>query len=37
MDAMGDFMKTVEELGETNEKLTVGIINDKITVKPLDQ
>lgn len=37
MDAMGDFMKTVEELGETHEKLTVGIINDKITVKPLDQ
>ena len=37
MDAMGDFMKTVEELGETNEKLTVGIINDKITVKPLDK
>ena len=37
MDAMGDFMKTVEELGETHEKLTVGIINDKITVKPLDK
>ena len=37
MDAMGDFMKTVEELGETNEKLTVGTINDKITVKPLDK
>lgn len=37
MDAMGDFMKTVEELGETHEKLTVGIINDKISIKPLDQ
>lgn len=37
MDAMGDFMKTVAELGETHEKLTVGIINDKITVKPLEQ
>ena len=37
MDAMGDFMKTVQELGETNEKLTVGIINDKITIEPLDQ
>ncbi|MBR5186609.1 MAG: hypothetical protein IKW19_09965 [Akkermansia sp.] len=37
MDAMGDFMKTVEELGETHEKLTVGIINDKITFKPLDK
>lgn len=37
MDAMGDFMKTVAELGETNEKLTVGIVNDKITIKPVDK
>lgn len=37
MDAMGDFMKTVAELGETHEKLTVGIINDKITIKPIEQ
>jgi hypothetical protein len=34
MDAMGDFMRTVAELGETNEKLTVGIVGGKITVEP---
>lgn len=37
MDAMGDFMTTVAELGETNDKLTVGIINDKITIQPLEK
>lgn len=34
MDAMGDFMTTVAQLGETNEKLTVGIVGGKITVEP---
>ena len=37
MDAMGDFMKTVEELGETNEKLTVGIVDGKININPIEQ
>ena len=36
MDAMGDFMKTVAELGETNEKLTVGIVDGKVNIKPME-
>lgn len=36
MDAMDDFMKTVADLGETNEKLAVGVVDGKITIKPLE-
>ena len=37
MDAMGDFMKTVADLGETNEKLTVGVVDGKININPIEQ
>ena len=36
MDAMGDFVRTVEELGETNEKLTVGVVDGQVTIKPIE-
>ena len=36
-DAMADFITEVAKLGETSENLTVGIVDGKINIKPLDQ
>ena len=36
-DAMADFIKEVAKLGETSENLTVGIVDGKININPIEQ